>query len=322
MNLNESITQSVREVLRRDRSNYPVYVNRISQLDDPCCRRLYYERTAWDKKSPPDDGLLGTFATGNALEPVIERIVSTLGEASKPQFRIIASQSATTDDLLHMYQISGRIDGLWQTKENGDWQTEGVVDIKTCHPNIFNQLTDYASLSKYPWTQKYRGQLMLYSFAYNLEHCILLFVNKANLYQIKAIPFDLDYGYLETLLQKAETVNKAVDAQEPPAKLNDPDTCPRCPFLSLCCPDFTSKGNLKIEDNEELEAVLYRLNELEPAHAEYKELEKQRDAILVKGRDIVCGPFMVTWTHIEGTRKPSPGGRYEQWRKKIMCVES
>jgi len=275
-------------------------------------------RTAWDKVGERDDGLQGIFETGNLLEPVIERIISQVGEIAEPPFRIVGTQTPTKDNLLDRYQISGSIDGFWQSKQNGQWKTEGVVDIKTSNPNVFQGLSDYESLSKYSWTRKYRGQLMLYALAHNLEKCILLFVNKTNLFQMKIIEFDLDYGYAENLLQKANAVNQAIKIKEPPKGLNDPDECPRCPFVSICCPDYDTGGNLQISTDEELETVLTRLRELDLIAKELKALEKRRDQLLIKGQDIACGKFLVLWTKVKATRKPSPGGSYEYWRKKIV----
>jgi CRISPR/Cas system-associated exonuclease Cas4 (RecB family) len=312
------IEEALHNLLKPLKKPWPCHVNRISQLDDPCLRRLYYYRTAWDKQPERDDGLQGIFETGNKLEPVIANIISEAGQVAEPPFRIVGSQTATRDDLLESHKISGRIDGFWQTKEDGEWETQGVVDIKTSSPNVFAGLDGYESLSKYSWTRKYRGQLMLYALAHNLSRCILLFVNKSNLFQMKIIEFDLDFDYAENLLQKAKVINEAVDSKTPPSKINDPEDCPSCPFNSICMPDYTSKGNLKIEDNEELETVLTRLEELDPVLKEIKGLEKRREQMLTKGMDIAIGKFLVLWKEITATRKPSKGGQYSYWRKKII----
>ena len=315
------LDEALHKLLTPKKKSYPCHVNRISQLDDPCLRKLYYRRTAWDKTPERSDGLQGIFETGNVLEPVIERIVSELGELAIPPFRIVGTQTPTKDNLMDKFQISGSIDGFWQTKENGQWQTKGVIDIKTANPHIFDGLSTYESLSKYPWTRKYRGQLMLYALAHNLDKCCLLFVNKTNLFNMKFIEFDLDYEYAESLLQKARMINEAIENETPPDKLNDPDECPRCDFCAICCPNYESDGNLQINTDEALESLLLRLRELEATKDEIKELEKQRDALLIKGQDIACGKFVILWKKIEGTKKPSPGGPYTQWRKKIVYVE-
>lgn len=313
------IQSGLAAVLESKKTTYPCHVNRISALDDPCVRRLYYMRHDWDKAEPTDNGLQGIFETGNLLEPIIERIVSEVGLASNPPWRIVGTQTATNDELLKQYQISGTIDGFMQVK-NGDWQTVGVVDIKTMSTNIFQTINDYSSLLKYPWTRKYRGQLMLYSLAHNLETCFILLVNKNNLYNMKLIEFPLDMDYCEGLFQKAARVNRAIKDEAPPEKLNDPDECPRCKFASLCCPDFTTGKDVQINDNAELEAILNRLEELDPQASEYAELEKQRDACLTKGTDTVCGKWLVTWKKTVTEYKAKSAYTLDIWRKKIVKV--
>lgn len=316
------IEKGIHEVLEPKRKAYPCHVNRISQLDDPCLRRLYYHRTAWDKATPIDDSLAGIFETGNVLEPAIERIVSEVGRASDPPWRIVGNQMPTNDKLLKEFQISGTIDGLMQI-QNGQWNTEGVIDIKTASPNVYPTITDYASLARYPWTRKYRGQLMLYSLAHNLEKCYILFVNKSNLYEMKLVEFPVDMAYCEELLQKARKVNEAVASEEPPAQINDPDECPKCAWFSYCMPNLKTGGNLKVINNEELEIVLDRLSELDPAVSEYKDLEKVRDNLLTRGQDIACGHWLVQWKCIKKHFKASPAKpeyEREEWRKTIVRV--
>jgi len=312
------IEEALQKILKEMKSPRPCHVNRISQLDDPCVRRLYYYRAEWEKMPEIDDGLQGIFATGNLLEPVIERLLSQLGEVADPAFRIVGTQTPTRDNLLEEHQISGRIDGFWQVRENGQWFTKGVVDIKTSNPTIFSSLSDYESLSKYSWTRKYRGQLMLYALAHNLEHCVLVFVNKTNLYDIKLIEFDIDMKYCDELLEKAKQVNAAIDNNSPPEKLNDPDECPRCPFNAICMPEYVTGEDVHISTDSELEGVLQRLEELIDVEKEIKSLEKRRDTLLVKGRNMIVGPFLILWKKVKGERKPSPGGSYEYWRKKIV----
>ena len=318
------IESGLHNVLDRKKRTFPQHVNRISALDDPCLRRLYYMRAAWDKASPIDDSLQGVFETGNIMEPAIMRIVSEVGLASTPPWRIIGQQMPTNDSLLKKYQISGTIDGLLQVM-NGQWVTRGVIDGKTSSPNIYPQLVDYESLSRYPWTRKYRGQLMLYSLAHNLEMCYILFVNKSNLFQMRLIEFPVDMEYCESLLGKAEVVNNAIDGQTPPKGVNDPDECPRCRWFSHCGPDLESGGNLEFVENDELQAVLDRMGPLQEASDTYTELAKVRDALLIKGKDIACGSWLVQWKRIEKHFKAKPAKDAfdrSEWRKTITTTAS
>ncbi len=302
------IQSSLRTYLESKRKVYPQHVNRVSSLDDPCLRRMYYRRAAWDKASPHPTSLLGVFETGNVLEPVIERIVSEVGQASDPRWRIVGAQMPTNDKFLRSYQIAGSIDGFLQLYVDDRWVTVGVLDTKTMSPNIYPRINCYDDLGRYPWTRSYRGQLMTYAFAHNLEHCYLLCVNKGNLYDMKLIHFPIDMDYLERLIQRAQAVNEAVETGAPPEGIDEPTTCERCQWLSYCCPQLVPTGNLKILEDGELEAVLDRMGDLSTAANEYRDLEKQRDGMLVKGQAVAAGVWLITWKQASN----------EVWRKKVF----
>ncbi len=308
------LSAGIQAVLGAKKRLYPSHSNRASSLDDPCLRRLFYRREAWDKQAPIPDSLQSVFETGNVLEPLIARIAAEIGEASTPQWRIVGSQMPTKDALLKQFNITGTIDGLLQIKELGkraNWKTIGAVDIKTSSPNIYPRLNSYDDLNRYPWTRAYRGQIMLYSFAHDLEDCFILFVNKSSLWEMKFIHFLIDMNYLEGLLQKAKAVNEAIEKDEPPEGINRPSVCERCQWLAYCCPELAPTGNLKILDNDELEAILERMTELSEVADEYRDLEKQRDMMLTKGQDVAVGRFLITW-------KQATNGA---WRKHIMRQE-
>lgn len=315
-----NIQSGLEAVLKAKKKPFPSHVNRISGMDDKCLRRLYYSRHDWDKAEPNDDRLQGTLETGTILEPVIERIVSEVGGASTPPFRVVGTQTTTNDKLLKEYQISGTIDGFVQEKTENGWTTLGVVDIKTMSPNVYPQINSYDDLCKYSWTRRYRGQLMLYALAHNIEDCFILAVNKANLFDMKFIHFKVDMAYCEELLKKAETVNEAIKTEIPPQGINDPDECPTCKFYSFCNPSLKLGTELEMVDEPELESVLERIADLTPAADEYDELVKRRDQLLIQGKNIVCGHWLVQWKQIEKNFKPQPakdGYTRTEWRKTI-----
>jgi len=112
----EAIQAGIHAVLQPRKKLYPVHVNRISALDEPCLRRLFYMRASWDKQGERDDGFQGILETGSILEPILERIASEVGQASPVKWRIIGNQMPTRSDLLSQYQVSGTIDGLLQVQ--------------------------------------------------------------------------------------------------------------------------------------------------------------------------------------------------------------
>ncbi len=305
-----NVQAGIDKILESKKKPRPITANHCSSLDDPCLRRLYYRRTAWELATPVDSGLAGIWATGSKLEPVIENIINEVGLNSTPRWRIIAKQIETRDTLFDEHQITGTIDGLFQVEIDGKWTTLGVADIKTMSGNIYPNINCYADLDRYPWTRGYKGQLQLYSLAHNYEQCFIIAVSKQNLYNIKIIQFPVDFAYCDRLLVNAKIVNEAVFLDSPPGKRNHPDQCTDCQFAALCKPEYATGGDISIEVCAELEEILLKLEGFDLARKKIKELESRRDFLLVKGKDIVVGEYMVTW-------KQATNGT---WRKKIQSI--
>ena len=316
--LQERIEKSVEEILGEKRGNRPCHTNRCSQLGDPCERRLFYHRTAWDRAVPISTGLAGIFETGNELEPLVERHLSEIGSRAKPRFRIVGQQQTTRDALFDAHKISGTVDGFLQVQTDNQWRTVAVVDIKTANPMIFESLDGVDSLSNYPWMAKYRAQLMLYALAHDLEWCVLVFVNKSNLWQFKTVVFPLDYGYAESLIRKADRINEAVENNEPPPKLNQPAECGRCEFAHICMPELVGSGTLEISTDEELEELLLERESLQEANKRWNQIDGILKKRLVPGTDLAVGSFVIEWIRKQRKEMVIPASEY--WQKKIERV--
>jgi len=314
------IQEALDVYLEKQKDVYPCRVNRISQIGHECERFLYYSRHNWKDQVPPNNRLQGAFSTGNILEPVIERIISEVGASAVPAFRIVGAQTPTDDRLLNNFQISGSIDGFLQVKGHQDWFTAGVVDIKTSSPNVFATLDGVESLSRYAWTKRYIAQLTLYALAHNQEHCVLLFVNKSNLYDMKLIGWQLDMGFAESLLQKAKRVNEALEKDEPPEKVNDPNICKGCQFEHICIPEFTVGDGVAISTDEDLEALLIRREELSETSKEARAVDRQIDKKLEAygHKQLVAGDFIILWKSGVRHIKAADAHKVETWSKKII----
>jgi hypothetical protein len=326
-----NIQTAIDDYLRGKVRSFPCHVNRISSMGEKCLRRLYYERTAWDKKAPVSPRLQAIFETGNVLEPVIERAISEIGHAAKPAFRIVGAQTTTKNDLFDKYQIAGTIDGFLQVEDiekakaentKDTWFTVGVVDIKTMSPNIFPGINSMADLEKHEWTAKYKGQVMLYSRAHGYSKCFLLLVNKTALYEMKLIEFDVDMDYTNALLEKADPVNKAIKKGKPPEGINEADVCTECPFYAFCAPPIQFGTELTVEDREDLIASLDAMKEYELMHKQYEANERVRDKILenFKGINLLCGPYMITWSKGKRHYKAVEEHDTITWSKKILLT--
>ena len=295
-------------------------VNHASAIGHPCLRKLVYMRTAWDKASPISESLAGVFQTGNELEPVIERILSKAGQVAKPRWRVVGSQTVLKSSVLEENQISGHIDGIIQTDDGNDWADYGVADIKTSSPNVFMSLDGFDSLSRYPWTNNYIAQLSIYALGMNQKRCVLVFVNKANLFQVKLIEWDLDMTFAEELLAKARKINDYIRVEEVPERINRQDICGRCEYAAHCMPDLEATGNMEVLADDEVAEMLNRRSELEPSKKEFDALERTLKNRLVKGQDVICGEHMIIWKQVQKHMKASEARDIEYWQKKITAL--
>lgn len=306
------------------KGTYPCHVNRVSMIGHPCERYLYHCRVDWDKATTRSDDLQGVFEQGKTLEPILVAHFNTqIGPNCDPPLRITGQQVTTADDLLRQYEISGSIDGFLQIFDERvgsyrpavatpTWHTVAVVDIKTAGQNPYRGYYDLESLKKHTWSKRYIAQLMLYSFAHDLEKCVIFFVDKSNIYaHWKAVEFDVDLGFVEELLQKAARINEAVKTKTPPeGKINRPDYCDQCDFRHICMPDLQIGAETKVITNPDIIGEIREFVRLKPLRAACDAAEKRMKGMLVAGQNAVAGAYMLKWTKVT-TRK----GSY--WKLKI-----
>ena len=275
----------------------PRHVHRISDVGHPCERYLYYAIVEWDKRPPVDPFLQGVFNTGNLLEAEMFRFFnSEVGPKMDPPMCLIKPVPGPTDKLLSKYRISGTPD--WTLCLDGHTvEPLGILDGKSVSENAYHRYTDLESLRKSPWASKYDPQVQLYNFANDYECGGLLFYNKLNPYhEWKLIDVPVDFGYVESVLQKCERVNKCIDEKKAPRKINEPFWCKTCPFESFCIPELEVEGlGSKLNNNAELESLIHHLMELKPMYGEYTNLLKEVKSHLVKGQDLISKSAIVTW---------------------------
>ncbi len=310
------LAPAIEKVMATKKRAFPCHVNRISSMGHPCEVYLYHCRASWDKAKTIPNSLQGIFDQGKTLEPILVSYFNTqVGPNCEPPLRIVGQQVTTADSLLAKYEISGSIDGFLQMfdKATGQWVTYAVVDIKTAGQNPYRGYCDLSSLRAHTWSTGYIAQLMLYSFAHNLEKCVLFFVSKSNIYfEWKCVEFDVDLGYVEELLQKADRVNKAVKAKTPPdSKINRPDYCKECRFSHICMPDMEIGSETKIITSPDVIGAIQEHLRLKPMKSQAEAAEKRMKEMLVSGQNIVAGDNVVTWKEVK------PKGKNPYWKMTI-----
>lgn len=325
---NAILQNGIEKYLTSEHRSFPQHTHRSSSVGHPCSRYLYYSIRDWDKASMPSTSMKGIYMTGQALEDILVSIFNKhIGPSCSPQMRIIAQQTPVRDKLMETYRIGGTFDGILQIydPEKNTWENLGVVDIKTCSPNLFNSYADIKSLYRHTWSSLYATQVMMYSFSNNMPTAYLMFVNKGNIFKDwKIIKVPVDFAHVENVLQKCETINKALsDANAPPpSKLNKPAWCSDCRFEAICMPEVEYDGTgPKLNEDDKIESVVERMIAIKPLVKEYETLDKTLKNSLIKGQDLILKKSMIRWKQINGTRQPQTGGAFSYWTMKLTPTQ-
>lgn len=215
----------------------PVASNRASMLDDPCERRLYLWRTAWEQAAPPDATLQSIFSEGHLHEGAVVR---WLGEAG---IRLYQEQAAFA---WKQPNITGHIEGevVWRDPETGA-EVPVLGEIKSCSPHAWARIRTAQDLREargwLGYARRWYGQVQVYMVGRGYWSCVLIAKNKLT-GELRAIPIPLDLDYAESLARKAERVEAAVAAGAVPPYTEDAEECRRCAFFGRACNPPTAAG--------------------------------------------------------------------------------
>ena len=284
----------------------PVHTNRASSLGHPCLRNLVYERTRWQDKIPHSIELQYIFDEGNRIEN------STIDDLADAGVRVVQQQK---DLFWKAYNISGHIDGRID-----DPPRQPPIEIKSINPFDFKKITTIADLynSKKTWLKKIPAQINLYLLLENEEQGYLIFRDKLTA-QIKPISVELDYAYAETLIKKAEDVNRHVREGTLPDRAEDEKLHEYCQFYHICLPEHLNPDRLIVD--LELESKIDRWFELKEA---ISILKKEYDPIdddikeQLKGKDARIGDWLITGSWVDLKERMVKASRY--WRMNVKSL--
>lgn len=278
----EALTLELSKDQAFEQKSYPVVSNWASQLGHTCERYLYHNRHDWEQKKPKDWKGMGE--RGNLIHEWWKRRMSEKG------YTVIQTEMPLSQALRNRFQIGGKIDG--RIGKNGkpklyEFKTMNEHDYKKINTleDIRNSFKDYVKM--------YVAQIMVYMFDNNEESGLIILCNTTTL-EWKPISVYLDYDYVEYLLQRADRVNRALEAQEPPKRIEYGKTCMKCDFAHVCLPDIKNEG-LAMIDQDHLVSLLDRRSELESHQEEYKEIDAEAKEISKAiGKDfILAGRYKV-----------------------------
>jgi CRISPR/Cas system-associated exonuclease Cas4 (RecB family) len=294
---------------------YPVNANRASELGHPCLRYLIYMRTKWQERPLHDVNLQMIFDMGRVVE---DAVMQDLREAG---IRIVEQQRPFS---WAKYQITGSID--FKIAMNGKvYPTE----VKSAAPHPFASINSVQDMlhHKYLYMRKYPAQLTLYMIMDSKEEGLFLFKNKST-GELKEIWMDLDYNFAESLIQKAELINKHVAEGTLPDPIDfNENICPECPFAHICMPDRIGK-EVKVLDDDRLLELLTRYDELKPQAKEFKQVDDELKKLL-NGKDkLLIGNWFITGKWVDGVSYDLPDEIKEQykivnpyWKRQIIKAE-
>lgn len=308
------IVEKILEAKQAKIKQWPVNANRASELGHPCLKYLVLLRTRWQERALYDARLQMIFDMGRAVE---DMVFEDLREAG---FTIVEQQRPFS---WAKYQITGSID-FKLSIDGKAYPTE----VKSAAPHPFASINSVADMlkHKYLYMRKYPAQLTLYLLMDNKDEGLFLFKNKST-GELKEIWMDLDYNFAESLVQKAEAINKYVAEGTLPEPMEyDEDICGDCGYQHICMPDRIGK-EVEVTDDGELLELVTRYMELKPGAKEYDEVNDRINK-LVQGREkILVGDYFIEGKyitrkvyHVPDDVKAKYADTSQSWQKKIIPV--
>jgi len=245
------IVEKVLEAKARNIKQWPVRSNRASELGHECLRYLVLNRTRWQEKALHDVRLQMIFDMGRVME---EAVYQDLREAGI----VIVEQQRPFE--WREYQITGKID--CKLAINGDVYP---CEVKSASAYSFDSIETVKDMlgHKWPYMRRYPAQLTLYLLMDGKDKGLFLFKNKST-GALKELWLDLDYEFAESLVKKAEAINRHIAEGTLPDCIDyREDTCAECSYQHICMPDRIGT-EVEVVDNDELLELIERYFALNP----------------------------------------------------------
>lgn len=243
----------------------PAHANSASSLDDPCVRRLFYNRTRWQERQVPSTELQSIFGEGNLHEPAVIRLLDDLG------FRLFREQTALHDPAT---QRTGHPEG--HIDFNG---VRVLAEIKSVGM-MFDRLRTVDDLLNGPaWVRRWYGQVQTYLDLEHMPVAVLILKSKlTGMLRVIVVPFDPEYA--AGLRAKAVAVNEAIASGVEPPHITNPAICKTCEWLGRVCfpPQDYGQGVAVLADAELAEAAQEWLETVDAAKRNAKAADALKDA--------------------------------------------
>ncbi len=315
--MNDAI-ERIKEAKAKKSRIYPQHVCRASEIGHPCERYLVYLIANWQDKAPPSPELQFIFEGGRLVE---ELAIQDFQEAGFKVYRPEPDRAIQES----RPRITGHID-IRVDFDGSAVYTGEIKGLNSYDWEKLNTIQDFFN-SKKVWIRKYPAQLMTYLYIKG-EDKGFFYLKSIPRFQPKLIWVDLDYAYMEEILQKTERIERhIVDGTYPEPMPYDDNICTYCPFAHICMPDRIGK-EVEVLDDDHLLELLAKYDELKPGAKEFDHVDGELKKLL-NGRDkLLIGNWFITGKWIDKTSYDLPADIKEKykvinpyWKWQIAKVE-
>ncbi len=258
--LKEEIIEKRQKYLESKIKRTPQTNFRASDIHE-CDRYLSYSILKWQDRLLYDAGLQAVFDRGNKEEAEVVKDLMDLGYQFIQQQTPFEIKNREGDVFLR-----GSIDGkiLYQDKAI-------PCEIKSMNMNTFGSLNSIEDFNKRPLHRKYLRQMQMYLYGNNEEAGLFILSDLQGHFKIFIV--ELDYQECENILSRLEALWPKIKAKEISKGIEfDDKICGYCPFRQICNTKVIHEG-ANFVDDDELESMLERREELKTSIDEYKELD-------------------------------------------------
>lgn len=215
-----------------------------SDIDpESCLRRQVLNIVAWQEKPLADTVLQARFEAGNLQEREgIKKLIDLGFEVVEQQVTFELVRRGGGKEVV----LRGKTDGKIR------WGQERVpFEVKSLHPNIYQQIDTIEDFQRWGWARRYPSQLEAYLVGHGAEWGFFLLTDCLGHW--KTIRVDLDYDLAERIWVYAEKVYEGVGAWRKdstlPAYTKDISECARCEFFGgTCNPPSIEAGAALLSD--------------------------------------------------------------------------
>ena len=300
----EGFNRVLTQQLESEISLYPARAWYPSSLGHPCDRFSVWRWTRWKEQERHSPTLQSIFDEGKDHQPSIYRRLQGMG------YQVVGEQDRPTQYQVKGGVISGRSDGRITGFRGTRYKPARILEAKSMSGYQWERVDTAEDLrtATSVWTRSYYAQGQLYCLLEDLPLGVFVLKDKGT-GLLKLIPYELDYGYAEAILQRVERLSPMVQAKTDPDPIPfDLNTCGGCGFRRLCYPPRSFGEGTSVISEPLLLEDLARVVELAPGAAEYRELRTSvTDRLKLLGiKEAVAGDVVV-----EGTQRKDGAIVYE-----------